>query len=550
MEVSTDNKGIRIVRQEKRRLLTGLAIGFSTIEESILFGKGENLHGKGIVSLLKEIVKKIKEGNAEKVKLYLEVLRDKIMEAEKRNAVWFVMGMLKAIVKGIEGFMDNQEVWENEDAREKMANRIELIAGRLEGMARISKEVAEKLLRPIDLENIEEDQAERLAALLELYLSEIGLAPEFETKKRGRTILERVAEKIVELWRTNLAKVKEKLIGIIAMITVGSAWLGKTTGTSTAMSIALWLTFGPMAPIASALCKRIAKKIGEGERQNLMNNLVNGLIVAIMTILGMVSMNLILVATAPKKKVEVWGEEIEIPMLWESPVRNIVTFKTEAIIWIMAATAIVAVASGILGKLRNPERLVEELKGDANPNEPEPRVKGMIMKIGLIVAMVMGIVTYMKIWDIGLFDKMPSGVLLSAIAWTWDELDDLGDGVERIEMWRIKRKTGLKPKVEDEGVAEIIILPLILGAFATLFGITDPMQVIIPGSSGFLDYVVDNALPEPWNIIVGSLIKIVFFVVGMLIACGSAGLGAVMYIVGSVMGQIIVERIISAFVAI
>ena len=72
------------------------------------------------------------------------------------------------------------------------------------------------------------------------------------------------------------------------------------------------------------------------------------------------------------------------------------------------------------------------------------------------------------------------------------------------------------------------------------------MQVVIPGSSGFLDYVMNNAIQEPWGTIIGAVIRIIFFVVGMLIACGTGGLGAVMYVVGSAMGQIIVMRLLSS----
>jgi len=147
-----------------------------------------------------------------------------------------------------------------------------------------------------------------------------------------------------------------------------------------------------------------------------------------------------------------------------------------------------------------------------------------------------------------MYVAMPSGILLGAIAWTWDEIDDLGDGAERIEMWRMKKKNGEEPKVEDEGIAEIIVLPFVLGAFAVLCGITDPTQIIIPGSSGFLEYVMNNGLPEPWATIIGALIKFILFVVGMLIACGTGGLGAVMYVVGSAMGQMILGRVLSILI--
>jgi len=352
--------------------------------------------------------------------------RIKDLSVEKGHA-WFIIEMLKTLHKNIEEFVGNEKMW-SEDAegkREKMAQKISSIAERIENMALISIEIARKLVIPIGKntqkqekkpteEDIEEKQAERLAAAIELYMNEIGLAPEIKEalikaaekgyeEGREKKGLGKWMSRIAERWKTKTRKTKEKLkaIAIAAMMglawiadKIGITWIGEkmaaTTGTSMSMALALWLTFGPMAPIVASLCRRIGRKMGK-HTENLVQNLVNGMIVAIMTILGMIAMNTMLVATAPREKIQIGDETIELPNPWKSPLRNIVTFMAPAIIWIGAAAAISIVASGIIGKLRNPSKIKEIIKNDITPKEPELGAKDTIMKLGLIGAMIAGI---------------------------------------------------------------------------------------------------------------------------------------------------------------
>ena len=543
----------KIKIEKARRFITWITIGLSTIKKQ---------QRDDIIGYLEAIAEQIKNGEKGELKKILRRLNDEINSISRDSGVvWFVKQMLQGIISNVEKLLEEKNgktrlETMSEEERKTTANDIKSIAKKIENIVSIQRQIAQKLTAPLS----EETNPDRLIAILELIFDEIKLAPELreiireelkkdEEKKKSR--LGRWLEKIAEKWGTTIEKIAKAAAKIATIM--GIAWLGtklsSLTGTkSIAMSMALWLTFGPMAPIVARLFGRISKKIGK-HTENLMSNIVNGMIVAIMTILGMLAMNIMLVATAPKEKIDVEGETIELPNPWRSPIRNIVTFMAPSVVWILASAAISVLATGIIGKFRNPSKIKEQLESAIS--EPEPKAKDIIMKVGLVAAMIMALSTYMKRWGLGIMDPMPSGVMLSAIAWVWDEMDDLGDGAERIEMWRIEKRmekeNGQKPKIDDDGIAEIIVLPFVLGAFAALCGITDHTQIIIPGSSGFLKYVENGWIGEPWGTIVEALIRIIFFSIGMLVACGTGGLGAVMYVVGSAMGQIVLMRILSAF---
>jgi len=503
-------------------------------------------------SAMGDIADGLERGDAGIINDGVEELDSVIADVDKeigngRTEFWLLKNILVGIRDKINYVKNNMDKISDE-TKTNIAKNIKKVEESIERAVRIIRSTtAQMLIQPIKGGDKDPERlsAEYLDGVLSLILEDMRLAPglkqqimrelEEEEEKKGR--LRIIGEKMGRF----LSRIGLTIATFIAIIMQKISPLARITGTeSTAMAMALWLTFGPMAPIITRMFSRIGRKLGK-HTDNLVGNLINGMIVAIMITLGMLTMNLLITITAPKEKIDILGETIEIPNPWRSPLRNIITFEAPAIIWIIAATVIAIVASGIIGKLRKPDKIVSMLLGEDGANEPEPRAKKIIMKAGLIVALIMGLATYMKTWGIGIFDYMPSGVLLSAVAWVWDEVDDLGDGAERIESWRTNVDKVMK---DDDGIAEIVILPFLLGAFAALCGIVDPWQLIIPGSNGFVNYVCGGWLSDPWGTIVGALIKIVFFVVGMLIACGSGGLGAVMYVVGSVIGQIVLMRIL------
>jgi len=145
---------------------------------------------------------------------------------------------------------------------------------------------------------------------------------------------------------------------------------------------------------------------------------------------------------------------------------------------------------------------------------------------------------------------MPSGILLSAAAWTYDELGDLGDGCERLAKRRAQKNNKMHKNTENDwkDLLELFLLPFLLGMFEALIGVNNPLRIIIPGSSEFTDYIISCDLPEPWASIVGAIVKVIFFSIGMIIACGCNGFGWIFYLIGSTIGQYAFMKLLSVVI--
>jgi len=103
---------------------------------------------------------------------------------------------------------------------------------------------------------------------------------------------------------------------------------------------------------------------------------------------------------------------------------------------------------------------------------------------------------------------------------------------------------GLIPEEDDGGIFEAIVVPVVLGFFNALMGVEDPYRSVIPGSSAFADYVIEGSIGEPWQTILKIVYQIVATVIGGIIASGSFGLGFVVYLIGSVVGQMFLNRML------
>jgi len=164
------------------------------------------------------------------------------------------------------------------------------------------------------------------------------------------------------------------------------------------------------------------------------------------------------------------------------------------------------------------------------------KLEGKLMFGGAIASAMLGIASYAHKFGVGILGKLPAHVWESALLWVFDELDDFKDGFSRLG-WI---------KDDDEGGSfELIVVPLLLGFFSALMGVEDPFALVIPGNMGFAQYVADGFLGEPWASIVKIIYSIAASVIGGVIASGSAGLGFAAYVVGSVIGQVFLNKIFS-----
>lgn len=155
------------------------------------------------------------------------------------------------------------------------------------------------------------------------------------------------------------------------------------------------------------------------------------------------------------------------------------------------------------------------------------------------IAGAVGILAYANENKAGLLGNVPCHVTLSAILWVWDEFDDFQDAKERID--NISKPPELSGSDRRERIMdalELYLLPFILGLFSSWMGI-DQMVVLerIPGRWGFVKYVSYATLPEPWNTVVNAVYEILAFVLANVIASGAAGIGWILYTIGSVLAS-------------
>ena len=96
---------------------------------------------------------------------------------------------------------------------------------------------------------------------------------------------------------------------------------------------------------------------------------------------------------------------------------------------------------------------------------------------------------------------------------------------------------------------ELYLLPFILGLFASWMGV-DQMIILekIPRRWGFVKYVAYTTLPEPWNTMLNVAYEILAFVVANVIASGAAGIGWILYTIGSVLASYILNKALSSII--
>ncbi|MEX0569177.1 MAG: hypothetical protein Q6363_008480, partial [Candidatus Njordarchaeota archaeon] len=179
------------------------------------------------------------------------------------------------------------------------------------------------------------------------------------------------------------------------------------------------------------------------------------------------------------------------------------------------------------------------------------KVLGAGKKLAVVVASSLGVWAYAKDHDVGPLDDMLMGITMMAWVWVWDEFDDFQDGIEALNSGQEGSKQisflgEIKQMLMDP---ELTIGAMLLGFFGHILGISDPMQLIIPGMLGFAQYVAETLPPAPWGHILRIIYDILAFVLANVIASGAKGIGWVFYLAGSVLGNILMQNIITALEA-
>ena len=157
---------------------------------------------------------------------------------------------------------------------------------------------------------------------------------------------------------------------------------------------------------------------------------------------------------------------------------------------------------------------------------------------------------YAKDHDIGLLDDMPMGITIMAWLWVWDEFDDFQDGIEALTGGQEGGEAAsFLGEIKHMLMDPELTVAMLLGFFGQILGISDPMQLIIPGMLGFAQYVAEVLPPAPWGHILRIIYDILAFVLANVIASGAKGIGWVFYLAGSVLGNVLMQSIINALEA-
>jgi len=136
---------------------------------------------------------------------------------------------------------------------------------------------------------------------------------------------------------------------------------------------------------------------------------------------------------------------------------------------------------------------------------------------------------------------------MMAWLWIWDEFDDFQDGISQLRGGS-EGSESQNGGFSDQLVSmELIVSSILLGFFGQLLGISDPMQLIIPGRLGFAQYICRTLPPPPWGTILSCVYEVVAFVLANVIASGAKGVGWVFYLAGSVIGNMIVNGFLGGY---
>jgi len=341
------------------------------------------------------------------------------------------------------------------------------------------------------------------------------------------------------------------------------AFIGKIYGASRKTQIRQ--LFGSM------FRKIFSKAAVKGFVKELAMQLWNGILVGIFTMLGMKIAEKLVEATTDKEKslavlflnekaeiiekllvgeknMEDMSEKISSLMAREdvamivptpnSPLSLMQYWQTKTILWLIITFLI-----GLFFKYIVTEKIVGNGK-----------------KVAVVTASALGIWAYAKDHGVGLMDNAIFAVSMMAWLWVWDEFDDFQDGIDSItgeeeEIVPLSPDEQSVMEEESGGVLkqlfgmELTVGSMLLGFFGHLLGVSDPMQLIIPGRLGFAQYVCEVLPPSPWDVVLRCVYEILSFVLANVIASGARGVGWVFYLAGSVVGNLVVGRVLEGLSA-
>jgi len=193
------------------------------------------------------------------------------------------------------------------------------------------------------------------------------------------------------------------------------------------------------------------------------------------------------------------------------------------------------------------------------------KIVGNAKNIAVVTSSTLGILAYAKDHGIGLMDNAMFAISMMAWLWVWDEFDDFQDGIDRItedevlldslpsdEQDVVEESDGI---VEEEsgGIlrqlfgVELTVGSMLLGFFGHLLGISDPTQLVIPGRLGFAQYVCEVWPPSPWDVVLRCVYEILAFTLANVVASGARGVGWVFYLAGSMIGNLVMGRVLERF---
>ncbi|NIQ05388.1 MAG: hypothetical protein GWO20_06570 [Candidatus Korarchaeota archaeon] len=246
--------------------------------------------------------------------------------------------------------------------------------------------------------------------------------------------------------------------------------------------------------------------------QNLVQNFFTGIIVGLMSFVGVVIGTLVVRFTTDKKglKNALDGDKDLGDTLKEnSPLLGFLWFKLPTVAWLVISAVLFPFMLVVIS-----HKYLKEIslgKGGA-----------------AIFTGLTGISAYAYMNGKDMFGGVPFFVSLSGMLWIWDEFDDFQDAWDQITH-DSNDGTGLVD------YAEMFLLPFILGFFGAMFGMTDPMALVIPGRLGFVKYTT-TPFPKPWNWIAPALYGMVATLIGGIVASGGVG-GFAIYMIGSILAN-------------
>jgi len=137
------------------------------------------------------------------------------------------------------------------------------------------------------------------------------------------------------------------------------------------------------------------------------------------------------------------------------------------------------------------------------------------------------------------------GVIMSAWLWVFDEFDNFQDGYERLKQ---EINSYEEPDESKFGEAfELFSLSFLLGLFGAWArnnrSMVNNNSRIIPIRQMGLQYI-----PEPWNTIISAIYGVLAFLLAQVIASGGFGVGWIIYLLSSIVGNIIVNMTVSMLV--